>query len=602
MANQNTIGATIRKIESDYQNGNTTLSKYVDFDLQENLNKIDSYVNSKHTSGDKDSLGRDKPFFNIVTSAINIWYRATDIDRSHIKITSNKMKDVVMAHIATIKLQEWMKKSKFGTFLNTWGRSLSKYGSSVVKFVEKDGELVSKVMNWQDIIIDSVNFEANPVVEILQLTPAELKKRKGYDQDIVDKLLSATEARETSDEQKKDTNDNYIRLYEIHGNLPLSFLTGDEEDCDTYQQQMHVISFVEGNSEGEFDDFTLVSGKEDKSPYMITHLIEEDNRSQAIGAVEYLFESQWMENHTKKAIKDHLDLASMLIFQTADPSFVGQNVISAIETGDIMIHAPNAPLTQMNNSSHDITQLQNFGAEWKALGNEITGISEAMLGAAPKSGTAWRQTEAILQENHDLFELMTENKGLHIQDMMTDFILPYLKKQLRNKDEIMGTLEDHDIKAIDSAFIKVQTEKVIRNEVKESLLRGELGVGLDVEATKEGIQKQLDEMGNQRSFVPDEIGQLEWNEYFKDMEWDIEVDVTGEAKDNQSNLTTLSTVLQTIAGNPLLLQDPNAKLIFNKILSMTGAISPLEIQSTRSAPIAPPVNPIDATIPTEPTQ
>ena len=113
---------------------------------------------------------------------------------------------------------------------------------------------------------------------------------------------------------------------------------------------------------------------------------------------------------------------------------------------------------------------------------------------------------------------------------------------------------------------------------------------------------QLDEMGNQRSFVPDEIGQLEWNEYFKDMEWDIEVDVTGEAKDNQSNLTTLSTVLQTIAGNPLLLQDPNAKLIFNKILSMTGAISPLEIQSTRSAPIAPPVNPIDATIPTEPTQ
>jgi len=151
---------------------------------------------------------------------------------------------------------------------------------------------------------------------------------------------------------------------------------------------------------------------------MITHLIEEDNRSQAIGAVEHLFEAQWMNNHTAKGIKDHLDLASKLIFQTADETFVGQNAIQAIETGDILVHAPNEPLTQLNNSSHDITQMQNYGQMWKSLGNEITGISEAMMGSTPKSGTAWRQTEAILSESHDLFELMTENKGLHIEEMM----------------------------------------------------------------------------------------------------------------------------------------------------------------------------------------
>ena len=83
-----------------------------------------------------------------------------------------------------------------------------------------------------------------------------------------------------------------------------------------------------------------------------------------------------MLNHTAKQIKDQLDLASKLIFQTSDGNFVGQNALTSIESGDIMIHQINQPLTQLANNSHDITSLQNFGQQWKALGNEITGVSE----------------------------------------------------------------------------------------------------------------------------------------------------------------------------------------------------------------------------------
>lgn len=572
------IGALIRKMESDYRTGTTTISKYVDFNLLGNLEKIDAYTNSKHTSGDKDSLGRDKPFFNIVTSAINIWYRATDIDRKDIRIKSTKLKDTTRAFVATMKLQQWMRDTKFGAFLNKWGRSLAKNGSSVLKFVEKDGKLHPMVMDWMKIIIDAVNFDDNPVIEIIELTPAQLKRRKGYDQDVVKKLLGAVQARETRDGQKKDTKSNYIKLYEIHGELPLSYITDKEEDEGKFTQQMHVVSFVASNDKkDEFEEFTLAKGRESKSPYMITHLIEEENRSQAIGAVEHLFEAQWMNNHTAKGIKDHLDIASKLIFQTADDTFVGQNALSAIENGDILVHAPNEPLTQINNGSHDITQMQNFGAMWKQLGNEITGISEAMLGTQPKSGTAWRQTEAILSESHDLFELMTENKGLHIEEMMRKFVLPHIKKDLKNREEIIGILEDHDIKKIDNSLIKVQTEKKVKREIIDSLKQGELPVQLDVEATKESVKSELAEMGNVRSFIPSEIEDLEWEHYFEGMVWESEVDVTGEASATQSHMTTLTTVLQTIATNPAVLTDPNAKMLFNKILSMTGAVSPIEM-------------------------
>ena len=193
---QNPIGAFVRKQEQQYTSGTTTLiSKYVNFDLYNNINKIDAYLNSKHVSGDTDSLGRKKPFFNIVTAAVNIWYRATDIDRKNIKVRATKSQDAIAAFTATIYLQDWMRKENFGMFLNDWGRSLARYGSSVVKFVKKDGELHANVIPWNRLIIDAINFEQNPIIEVLELTEDQLRQNKSYNQGMVDKLCDSLNAR-----------------------------------------------------------------------------------------------------------------------------------------------------------------------------------------------------------------------------------------------------------------------------------------------------------------------------------------------------------------------------------------------------------------------
>src|SRR6185295_7773207 len=135
------IGEIVRKSENDYINGTTTLGKYVEFSQHENIEKIDAYLNSKHISGDIDSLGREKPFFNIVTAAVNIWYRATDIDRKQIKIKPTRITQTVMAFVGSLHLQEWMRRNFFGAFLNDWGLALSEYGSIPLKFVEKGDKL-----------------------------------------------------------------------------------------------------------------------------------------------------------------------------------------------------------------------------------------------------------------------------------------------------------------------------------------------------------------------------------------------------------------------------------------------------------------------------
>lgn len=597
--NVKSIGEIVRRAETVYTNGTSAISKYVEYSLYETIEKIDAYLNSKHTSGSVDSLGREKPFFNIVTAAVNIWYRATDIDRKDMKLKAAKLKDVLSTFIGTALLQQWMKKENFGEFLNDWGRSLARYGSSILKFVEKDGTLVAMVVPWNRMITDSVNFDDAVRIEILELTEAQLRQRKGYDKEKVDDLCFALKARQNQNRQRKDNLNDFIRLYEIHGVLPLANLKmakGEQytdDDADNYVQQMHVISFV-AMKKGEYQDFTLACGQEKKDPYMITHLIKEDGRATGIGAVEHLFQAQWMVNHTAKAIKDQLDIASKLIFQTADKNFVSQNALLAIEQGDIMTHEPNMPLTTIPNNSHDITSLQNFQQSWKALAQDITSTPDAISGTTMPSGTAYRQVAILNQESHSLFEMMIENKALYLEDMLRQFILPYLKRtQLSHAKEIVALLDDHGIQQIESMYVDNEVTKRMNAHKFDQALQGQPPV-LSPDDMKGQVQQELKGLGNSRYLVPSDVTDTQWKDILGDMEWEVEVDISNENSNKEATLTTLTTLLQTIATNPGVLNDPTAKVLFNKILLASGEVSPLELSTIPATPPAPQVQPVQA--------
>lgn len=577
-----TIHQLIRKQEKDYTTGNTQISEHVRFSVKENVDKIEAYLNSKHISGETDSLGREKPFFNIVTAAVNVWFRATDIDRANIRIKATKSSDHIAAVLANVKLQEWMRRENFGAFLNDWGRTLVRYGSAIVKFTQEDGRLVPTVVPWNRILIDNVDFESTPKIEKLYLTPAQLRTNPVYDQDVVKALLdSQLTSRAQLDGDKKDTKDDFIEVYEVHGLLEESYLTGKDDDED-YVQQVHICAITQGQDKGEYQDFTLYSGRE-KDPYMLTHLIKEDGRSMAIGAVEHLFEAQWMVNHNEKSIKDQLDLASKLVFQTSDPNFASRNVLE-MDNGLVLLHEPNQPLTELANTGHDVTSLLSSKQEWRNQGQESTGTPDAMRGNTMPSGTAARQVEALQQESHSLFELMTENKGISIEEMVRTFVIPHIKKQLDTKDEIAATLDDLGIRQIDMMYVPNEAKRRYAKKAIEAVLNGQEPGVFDPTAGEREIADELKPLGSQRYFKPDELDNKTWKEVFKDLEWQCEVEVTNEAHDKQATLTTLSTVLQQLAAMG---DVENAKTVLNKILEETGVFSPMELV-TQITPTAPP--------------
>lgn len=584
----------IRKAETNYLQGTTRLGKYVTWSMHDTIERIDAYLNSKHISGEVDSLGRPKPFFNIVSAIVNIWYRATDIDRKDIKFIPTNSSSVVLAFVANVMLQNWMDKNRFGQFLNEWGRSLARYGSAIPKFVEQGSELKPSIVPWNRYIADPVQFDALPRIEKFYLTPAQLRKVSQYDQTVVDQIISARNTRTTLDRAQKDTMNDFIELYEVHGELD-SRLLDDSPDVNKeqkdikYIQQMHVVSYVQkggkAGTKGEFDDFTLYKGREAKDPYFKTDLIQEDGRTLAIGAVEYAFEAQWMMNHTVKNMKDSLDLASKQIMQTADANFVGRNVLTAIEVGEIMVTAENKPLTRVANDNPSIAALQNYGAMWQTMVRDLTSTPDALRGSTLPSGTPYALGQLLSEQGGNLFEIMTENKGLALEDMLRTYVIPFLRKQLKNKDEVVAILDGAGIQEIDSMYIPTEAVNRHNKQFKNNLLNGAVPSPYQPAQAQQQVQESLASSGDKRFFKPDEMDEMTWAELFSDFEWDsVRVQITNENQDKKAVLSTLNTLFTTVSNNPLILNNPDARILFNAILGETGVISPMQISGGQTLP------------------
>ena len=125
---------------------------------------------------------------------------------------------------------------------------------------------------------------------------------------------------------------------------------------------------------------------------------------------------------------------------------------------------------------------------------------------------------------------------------------------------------------------------------KKAILSGEIPSPYQPDIAQAEVKQSMAGQGNKRFFKPDELDEKQWKEVFSDFEWEnVKVEVTNENSDKQAVLTTLNSVLQTIASNPGVLNDPNAKMVFSAILTETGRISPMQLAST---PVPPPVQPV----------
>tara|TARA_R110000850_G_scaffold63547_1_gene143549 strand:- start:3654 stop:4652 length:999 start_codon:yes stop_codon:yes gene_type:complete len=313
----------------------------------------------------------------------------------------------------------------------------------------------------------------------------------------------------------------------------------------------------------------------------------------AIGAVGHLFEAQWMVNHNEKAIKDQLDLASKLVWQTSDAAYQGKNV-GDLDNGTVLYTEMNQGLTKLENNSHDIGSLQSNKADWQNQAAEASSTPDSARGITPPSGTALGTVQITTAQGLSLFELMTENKGLALEEIWREFVIPNIKKGLNTKDEIVAALDNMSIKQIDSLYIPNEAKKRFNEMAVEKVIKAletddmsQVPQPFDQAAGEREVAGEMKTLGNNRYFKPDELSEKTWKEIFDDFEWDVEIEVTNEQSDKQAVLANLNDTLGKLAQMGDI---ENARLVLAKILEETDIFSPMELAQTQQAPAPQPAS------------
>ena len=596
-----TIYDFISEARNRYRSDHIEVAEGYDFNQYETLNLIELYSNSRFSTGQKDSLGRDKPFYNITKFRVNVATRATDLDTKDVQIQSEGVGGYAQSFLLTLYNRNWMKKAQFGVFLNRMTHTRAKTGGVLVKKTEIGSDLDIHVVPWRDVICDQSNIKDGPKIERHYYTPAELKEigaRAGWE-NIDEAIETAKKSHDTniSGETGPDTDTlgAFIEVFEVHGVLPNACLldddeTPEEEDLETYSRQMHVIvlddSGTEDKDEGE--GVTLYKGKEAKDPYKYLAWEEVSGRGLGVGVVEDLFESQVWTNYTVKQKKDMLDLASKIIFHTTDGSVAAKNILTDIENGTVVTTKDNTSLTQVNNVPASMPAFSEVLKEWDIQAERVSSTPAAMTGEEMPSGTPFRLAALQNQESGSMFVYRQQEAGLFIQEIYQDWVLPYLVKRIKKEAELVAELTPEELEIVSEAIADYEAAAAI----KERILSGELVTPEDLEAARTEEREKSLSSGNRRAFkIP--------KDFFSEEDFNVDVITTGEQKNKAVVLETLFNIFSVVAKNPQALLDPTLARLFNQIVETAG-VSPLMIRPGKVQPQAQ-LAPAQSTPPEMPT-
>lgn len=533
------------------------------------------YLNSRYETG---NFG-DQPFNNIILDKINLQHRAVDIDVSEIQPFVDDPDEYYKSFIVRKYHDKWAREQDLGEFFNDLSETWTDYGGVIVK---NERQAKPRVVPFNTIaFVDQSDMSAGPVCEKHYYTPDQLKEYEGKWKNIDEVILLAGQDDQTKEtdrsKQKIEGPTSYIEVYELHGVLEASWLD-DTAEMFTYTRQMHVVAYYK-DEKGRKQGITLYEGKERASPYKFALRDKISGRALGRGGVEELFEAQVWVNYSEIQQKEMLDIASKILFQTSDPSYTTKNKTRNAQTGQVFFHEENKPLSQIQVNPVNVQFFQNKVEMWNAQAKSVSASFDSITGEESKSGTPFRLGLMQNQEAHSLHLYRKEKLGLFLQTIYRDWILPYFALDLSKPQKFLSELSLEELQQV--------MEQVITNAQNDAI-KAKM---FDMDA-EDITQEKLDAIaeitrnnwaGGNKKFI--EI----FKDEFKDMPIDVQIIITGEAKNNAFVAEKLSAIFAQIAQNPAILDNPMMERLFNEILEASG-VSPMQFATMKTGATQTPEN------------
>lgn len=551
----------------------TNYSKTIDlveglpFSQKDQIKTIEFYNNSKYLNGQKDELGREKPFFNILNAICDVENAAKDLDTKDIQITSDDANHYLESWLLSKDIYVWMKETNFAKTLNDMRDMHTRYGSLLVKKVMKDKELTLELPEWKNTLTDQINIIKGAIVETHWMTANEISKMTEW-KNINQVLMKL----------KNTGSSKRVPVYEIRGEFSKAAYkdamgekyTGKDEKEFSYQ-----LYYIAGNpvDSGKIDTtltpyITLYCEDDTEEVYKYLARKPKAGRSFGVGVMEEGEEAQVYTNDA--VLKQHraMEYTTKVIGQSASKKLKGRNLLTETDDGTILETEENKPITALNLlPSGGLQQYNALITQWYDQLQKTTSAYSAQRGDTPPSGTPFRLQATVLQQSNNVFKTLQQEMGIFITEIIEDWIMPYLATKL-NKEHILAyDFSPEELKEIDNKF----TAKEANKRAIEQILSGKMVTQEEYDGWIEGYDEFIKQTKSQRFIqIP--------KDFYKNLKAKVTVNITGEQRNKAATLESLNNVLITYASNPNLANDPVASQLLMKIIELSGAgISPINI-------------------------
>lgn len=570
----------IKSQESAFKTARVPLTRSKSWNMPEHIERCTNVANGWFHSGTNDG---SRPYDDMVTPIIDVAFHSEGFDVKDIVPYVNDIKEHYKSFIIKKRLPQWARKYELDSFIDEIVESSIIYDLVLVKDVN---EVRPEVVPLKNIAFcDQTDVMAGPICIRHDFTVSELTKQKGkWDGDAITRaIILSKEERKVSmaGDQVLKTPGKNIEVYELHGDLPSSWIGGDDQY--TYIPQLHIVSFYK-DDKGENQGITLYSGK-DKPLSDVFKALKIDvvrSRGRACGrsVVERLFEPQVWNNYAGIKLKQLLD-AAVTLYQTDSDELAGQK-ITELKANTILKHEQGKPLTKVDGQVQNVPVITAYQEKMKNDGRLLGAATDPQLGIAPTSGTPFALQSLVFQTGQSTHIYRQGKIATFFADVLfRDLILKYLVADLNTSD---GFSEELTLDEMNEIVDAVATDAV-NKKIVDLILNGYNFSDGESQAMFEEEKRLFMKSGSRKFFT-------ELKGEFEDIPVDVFVSIKGKQKDLPALADKLTNILREVTKNP-----QGASMFakqYNELLEASG-FSPIDFTNMTK-----PQQPPQATQPVQP--
>lgn len=551
-----------------------------------NIQKIHKYYNSHYYDGDYETINgiiRKKVFWNLGKRRATIATKQIDIDTKDFLLLSENQATEWNVNLLEKRLKAWMNTSKYAQILNQIADELPVYGSVILRKTKDGAELADLRYTFLEQSAPSLKKSRYLIFKHL-MTPESMREMDGSWDNVKEAInkfaVTSTKSYETGGQINVQHTTPEIEVYERFGEVPVSYFRPDSKtkgvigamigdgskDDEAYTYGRFIVAGVDnaittvdsaGNAQQiHAPGIVLFSEqlKKEDAPFKEVHYRQTKGRWQGIGIIEDTFEDQRMINKTKDQEDKAQELASLILFQTAT-DMAAKNVLTDVDNGEIL--KATSPINRLDNENKNLGAMEKISLMYEQHADLETFSADLLGGQETPASATLGAVKTQLQASSSVYEYKKENFGLFLKEFIEDLVFPEFEKEITEKHSFRYTGDIFEMNNL--------RERVVNGYIRTKIFNGEMPI-----PTQEEYQQLMTDWVKMYTKQGSKMWIEVEKDFFKDLNYEVSLEITGEGKNVQQWLSNLQAVFGLVTQNPMILQNPLYKRLFYKMLSAMG--------------------------------